>query len=103
MTDGELVRRIRLGEDSVLALRRVLLEGNVVVAPFGHDLADELSAFANTGGGTVLLGVDDRTGQVRGIPSRGLKAVEAWVGKSAIIRSPRPGARVFRPASFDGV
>ena len=103
MTDGELVRRIRLGEDSVLALRRVLLEGSLVVAPFGHDLADELSAFANTGGGTVLLGVDDKTGQVRGIPSHGLKAVEAWV-REICNHSVAPALDAgFRRLRLDGV
>ena len=56
MTHNELIRHIRLGEDSILKMERVALEGNLVVTPFRNDLADELAAFANTGGGTVLLG-----------------------------------------------
>ena len=44
-----------------------------------HDFADELAAFANTLGGTVVLGVDDSIREVEGIPLAGLDAVEGWV------------------------
>ena len=76
---GELVRRIRLGEDSALELKRVVLAGSRVESPGRNDLADELAAFANTRGGTVVLGVDDKTREVPGIPLDGLDAVEGWV------------------------
>ena len=75
----ELVGRIRLGEDSALELKRVVLAGSRVDGPSRHDFADELAAFANTLGGTVVLGVDDRTREVEGIPLAGLDAVEGWV------------------------
>ena len=76
---GELARRIRLGEDSALELKRVVLAGSRVEGPGRNDLADELAAFANTRGGTVVLGVDDKTREVPGIPLDGLDAVEGWV------------------------
>ncbi|MDE0193725.1 MAG: ATP-binding protein [Gammaproteobacteria bacterium] len=53
----DLMRRIRLGEDSVLELKSVRVEGNRFVAPDRRDLADELAALANGAGGTLILGV----------------------------------------------
>ena len=76
---GELAGRIRLGEDSALELKRVVLAGNRVEGPSRNDVADELAAFANTRGGTVVLGVDDKTREVEGIPLGSLDVVEGWV------------------------
>jgi ATP-dependent DNA helicase RecG len=75
----DLMRRIRLGEDSRLELKRILLAGERVTAPGRDDIADELAAFANGRGGTILLGVDDKTRDVLGIPNDRLDAVESWV------------------------
>ena len=75
----ELVRRIRLGEDSTLELKRVLLAGSRITAPNRNEFADELAGMANGWGGTVVLGVEDRSRDVLGIPLDRLDAVEAWV------------------------
>ena len=77
--DLHLPRRLRLGEDSALELKRVLLSGERVTSPNRNEFADELAAFANTRGGTLVLGVDDGTHQVLGIPLESLDAVETWV------------------------
>ena len=79
MTDATLTRRIRLGEDSTLELKRVLLSGDRVTSPHRNEFADELAAFANSRGGTLVLGVDDATREVFGIPLEYLDAVEGWV------------------------
>ena len=79
MTEKELMRRIRLGEDSALEMKQVLLDGNRVTGPRRDDFADELAAFANAKGGLVILGVNDKTQQVTGIPLERLDAVEGWV------------------------
>jgi len=75
----DLMRHIRLGEDSELELKRVLFTGARVSDPGRDDFADELSAFANGRGGTVVLGVDDKTREILGIPLERLDAVEGWV------------------------
>ena len=75
---GNLARRIRLGEDSTLELKRVVLAGSRVASPSRDDFADELAAFANTRGGTVILGVDDKTREIQGIPLDSLDLVEGW-------------------------
>ena len=79
MTVADLSRRIRLGEDSTLELKRVVLSGDRVTNPHRNEFADELAAFANSRGGTLVLGVDDATREVLGIPLEGLDAVEGWV------------------------
>ena len=84
---GELTGRIRLGEDSALELKRVMLAGSRVDGPSRHDFADELAAFANTRGGTVVLGVDDRTREIEGIRSLVWARSKAGSEKSAMIPS----------------
>ena len=79
MTNAELARRIRLGEDSTLELKRVVLPGRRISDPKRNDMADELAAFANAKGGTVILGADDETHEILGIPIGDLDLVEGWV------------------------
>lgn len=43
----ELARRIRLGEDSTLGLKRVVLAGGRVSDPKRNDMADELAALSS--------------------------------------------------------
>ena len=75
----ELARRIRLGEDSTLELKQILLAGSKVAAPRRTEFADELASMANGRGGTILLGVEDKSREILGIPVDRLDAVEAWV------------------------
>ena len=93
MTDATLIRRIRLGEDSTLELKRVLLSGDRVTSPHRNEFADELAAFANSRGGTLVLGVDDATREVFGIPLEYLDAVEGW-GREICNDSVRPALDV---------
>lgn len=76
---GELLDKIRLGEDTSLELKRVEVRGARVVAPSRDDLADELAAMANTSDGVLVLGVDDRTREILGIALADLDAAEALV------------------------
>ena len=78
-TVAELSRRMRLGEDSGLELKSIRVDGSRVRAPHRDGLADELAALANGRGGTLVLGVDDKTRQVEGIALADLDIVEGWV------------------------
>ena len=78
MANSELARRIRLGEDSSLGLKRVDVRGDRVLAPHRDSLADEIAAFANGRGGTLMLGVDDASREISGIPLDQLDVVERW-------------------------
>jgi ATP-dependent DNA helicase RecG len=77
----ELMQRIRLGEDSTLELKRVVLRSASKVSdPHPDSMSDELAAMANAAGGTLVLGIDDKTRDVLGIPVPQLDAVEQWLG-----------------------
>ena len=79
MTDEDLLRRIRLGEDATLECKSVLVSGGSVKQPKRDAFADEVAALANSRGGTVVLGVDDKTRRIQGIPLGDMDAVEGWV------------------------
>lgn len=75
-TRSELLEKIRLGEDSFLELKEVKFAGGKVRGPTQDGLADEMAAFANSAGGVLLLGVEDRSREVVGIEIDRLDAVE---------------------------
>ena len=75
----ELLRKIRLGEDTSLELKAVRFSGDRVSGPGREELADELAAIANTHDGVLVLGVDDKTRDIGGIPLDRLDAVERHV------------------------
>lgn len=75
----ELAKRIRLGEDSALELKRIDVEGGRVRSPHRDGLADELAALANGRGGTLVLGVNDETRHVEGMTIEELDTAERWV------------------------
>lgn len=89
-TADELLRKVRLGEDSVLELKAVRFRGDSVAGPSRDDVADRLAGMANTAGGVCVLGVDDRTREIEGIPVERLDAVERLVREvvNDVIRPP---------------
>ncbi|MFT3821996.1 MAG: ATP-binding protein [Rubrivivax sp.] len=76
---AELIEKIRLGEDSYLELKELRFAGAKLRGPAQDDLADELAAFANSRGGVLVMGVDDKTRAVLGIPVERLDQAEALV------------------------
>ncbi len=63
-TSDEIQSRLRLGEDSFWEFKRIEFAGDRPTGPRRDDLADEIGAFANAGGGVLLCGVtDDGAGQ----------------------------------------
>ncbi len=79
ITNQELMRRIRAGEDGTLELKRVELSGSRVKSPQRNGFADELAAMANGWGGIAVLGVEDTSRSARGIPIDQIDTVESWV------------------------
>lgn len=75
----ELLYKIRLGEDSSIEFKAVSFRGEKVDGPHRDSLAQEIAAFANAQGGDVLLGVEDKTREVVGIPLDRLDALETFV------------------------
>lgn len=80
MNSEHLLQRIRLGEDSTLELKRLVVkDGGRVFEPHPDGLSDELAAMANAGGGLLVLGVDDRTREIIGLPLEHLDRAETWL------------------------
>jgi ATP-dependent DNA helicase RecG len=75
----ELLAKIRLGEDTWFEMKAATFRGTSVSGPRRDDLADELAAMANTADGVCLLGVDDKSRDIVGIPLDRLEAVETFV------------------------
>ena len=75
----ELLRKIRLGEDNSLALKAVRFRGEQIIGPSRDRLANELASIANTSDCVLVLGVDDKTREITGIPLGHLEAVERYV------------------------
>lgn len=69
-----LLRRIRRGEESFLECKEMVFARGQVEGPARNNLADELAAFANSRGGTLVLGVEDKSRDVVGIPPDRLDA-----------------------------
>jgi predicted HTH transcriptional regulator len=78
-TTSDLLKQIRLGEDSSLELKDLRYKGGKVNEPHRDSMADELAAMANTTNGVFVLGVDDNTRTITGIPHEKADAVESWV------------------------
>ncbi|MDE0622162.1 MAG: putative DNA binding domain-containing protein [Bryobacterales bacterium] len=79
MKRKDLASRIRLGEDGGLELKEVHFKGRKIEGPKRAELADEFAAFANSDGGLFVLGVNDKTRTVTGIPMDRLDVVEDLV------------------------
>ncbi len=75
----DILKRIALGEDSVLELKTVEIKGDKITGPHRNSMADVLAAMANTHTGIVLLGVDDQSKAIHGIPKDKLDNVETWL------------------------
>ena len=101
-TADEIQQRLRLGEDSAWEFKQIEFRGDRPFAPRRDDLADEIGAFANGGGGVLLCGVTD-AGAVQGGMSRAqldnLERLLVEIGRDSV----KPGVNigVFRIAMPD--
>lgn len=86
----DLLARIVPREDSSIELREVGFRGSEVGGPGLDQLADELAAFANGRGGTLVLGADDESREILGIPLEKLDSVTRLVTKVCLDRIDPP-------------
>lgn len=75
-----LLQQIELGEDSRVEFKEAMFTGNRVSAPHRDSIADELAAFGNTIGGTLIFSVSD-AGEVRSLDRKQMDALEAFVSE----------------------
>ena len=92
----EISRHLRLGEDSAWEFKRIEFNGDRPVSPRRDDLADEMGAFANAGGGVLLCGVTD-SGDIPGMTRGQLDNLERLLVEiSQDTIKPRLNIGVFR-------
>lgn len=78
-TARSLLRQVELGEDSRLEFKEAFFEEARVGAPARKVVADELAAFANSSGGTLVFSVSDE-GEVRQLTRSQIDTLETFVG-----------------------
>ena len=111
---SRLWEQIGLGEDSGLELKEVHLSGRRISAPHRDGLADEFAAFANSGGGRLVLGISDNR-EPQALKPEQLDALADYVTEIctdsieppldfSIIRVPLPasGCRRYESNRLDG-
>ena len=76
---NKLLKQIKLGEDSSLELKDLRYKGKKVSNPHPDSMANKLAGMANTATGVFVLGVDDKSKSLIGIPEDKLDIVEAWI------------------------
>ena len=76
--DAQIRERIRLGEDSGCEFKQIEFAGDTPRRPRRDDLADEIAALANAGGGLLLCGVTDY-GEVPGMTRAQLQKLDMLV------------------------
>ena len=74
----DIVRQLRLGEDSRWEFKQIAFRGDLPHSPKRDSLANELAAFANGHGGVLLCGVTD-AGEVQGMTREQLDATERLI------------------------
>ena len=79
----ELLKQIRLGEDSKYEFKHIYIKGESIQGPSQQNLADEMAAFANQKGGYLILGVDDKTKAVNGISEEMIEKVQQMIRNAA--------------------
>ena len=97
-SDDDLRSRLELGEDNGWEFKAIEFRGSEPTSDQRSSWADEIVAFANAGGGVLLLGITD-SGAVQGMTRAQMDAVERMVGE--ICResiSPEIYARLYRTA-----
>ena len=75
----EMLEKIRLGEDTNLEFEEVRFSGSRITAPHITALTDGLAAFANSRGGAFVLGVENGTREIVGIPLDRLELVQRCI------------------------
>ena len=73
--DQDIRQQLRLGENSHWGFKQIEFRGDVPASPRREDLADELIAFANAGGGVLLCGVSD-DGRIQGMSREQMAALD---------------------------
>lgn len=77
----QILKMIHTGEDSGVEFKEVRMRGGKVTEPHRESLSDELAAFANHNGGTIIFGVADKTRQTIGIEPSSISTLVNYISE----------------------
>lgn len=97
---ADVAAAIRAGEDSYTEFKSVVTEAGRVRSPNSEAVAGEMVAFANTDGGSLILGVDN-DGSIAGLPRDELESIEQWIVNLARNNCSPPLRPTIRACAFD--
>ena len=75
MTQEKLLQTIACGETSTTQFKREFSSPKQIAA--------EIAAFANTKGGSILFGIEDKTGKVIGLDYGEIQSISSVIGNAA--------------------
>jgi len=75
----ELICRIHHNNDAEIVTKDLLFQSGRICTPTRDDLADILASMANTRASMIILGVDETTRDIPGIPRDRLDTVQDYV------------------------
>ena len=81
LSASDLLAKIRTWESSGVEFKAARIISGKVKEPSRDKLSDEISAFANHQGGTVILGVDERSRQPVGVAAKDVAALVTYVSE----------------------
>ena len=75
----QILSLVKFGEDTSLEFKRVIFKSGRIAGPDKRDIADEISAMANTASGRIIFGVDDKTRKLSPLTIPQLDMLETWL------------------------
>ena len=79
LSASQVIDLIDMGENSRAELKEISIQNGKVLTPHRDGITDELAAFANSSGGTIIFGVSDKERHIIGIESSDASAFVDWI------------------------
>ena len=98
-TASQVMEMVHTSENSGVEFKEVRIVGKRVEEPHRDSLSDELAAFANQSGGTVIFGVADHTRQITGITTSNISTLVSYISEICH-DSVDPPLWIFMSATF---
>ncbi len=81
LTALQIMEMVHTSENSGVEFKEARINSNRVVDPHRDSLSDELAAFANQSGGTVIFGIADNTRQMIGIAPSNIGTLVGYISE----------------------
>ena len=79
LSASQVIDIIEMEEKLRAELREISIQNGTVLTPHRDGISDELAAFANSSGGTIIFGVSDKERHIIGIELSDTSAFVDWI------------------------